>query len=65
MILIPGERLLAIKLYLIMTSFLTTPTSFSYVKRKIAVGKIAKPGAVPVSAGASTFATAKSNNSSN
>ena len=37
---------------------------FAYVKRKY-VGKIAKPGAVPVSAGACTFATAKSNNSSN
>jgi len=29
MILILGESLLAIKLYLIMTSLLTTPTSFS------------------------------------
>ena len=28
-------------------------------------GKIAKPGAFPASAGDSTFATAKSNNSSN
>ena len=65
MILILGESLLAIKLYLIMTSFLTTPTSFSSVKRKYVIGKIAKPGAVPTSAGASTFATAKSNNSSN
>ena len=34
-------------------------------EEKNAVGKIAKPGAVPISAGASTFATAKSSNSSN
>ena len=32
---------------------------------KNAIGKIAKPRAVPVSPGASTFATAKSDNSSN
>ena len=65
MILIPGESLLAMKLYLIMMSFMTTPTSFSSVKRKYVVGKIAKPRAVPTNAGVSTFATAKSNNSSN
>jgi len=35
------------------------------VKRNIAIKKIAKPRAVPGSAGVSTFATAKSNNSSN
>ena len=65
MILILGESLLVIKRHLIMTSLLTMPTSFSYVKRKDVIRKIAKPGAVPVSAGACTFATAKSNNSSN
>ena len=62
MILIFGESLLVIKLHLLMTSFATMPTSFSEVKRKSVVEKI---GAVPVSAGACTFATAKSNNSSN
>ena len=65
MILILGESLLAIKLHLIMTSFLTTPTSFFKVNRKNVVGKIAKPGAVAVSARAYTFVTPKSNNSSN
>ena len=64
-ILILGESLLAIKPHLIMMSFLTMPTSFSLVKRKYVVGKIAKPGAVPISTGAYSFATAKSNNSSN
>ena len=39
------------------------PTSLS--EEENAVGKIAKPGAVPASAEASTIATAKSNNSSN
>jgi len=38
---------------------------FSLVKRKNAVRKSAKLGAVPTSAGTSTFVTAKSNNCSN
>ena len=61
MTLLLGESLLVVKLHLIMTSFLTTPTPFASVKREIVIGKIAKPRAVPVSAGECTFATAKSN----
>ena len=48
MILMRAYLPLKFKLYLIMTSFLTTPTS---VKRKYVVGKFAKPRAVPTSAG--------------
>ena len=62
--LILGESLLAIKLYLIMISLLTAHILFLSEEKNV-VENIAKPRAVPVSAGASTFATAKSNNSSN
>ena len=63
MILILGENLLAIKLHLIVMSFLTMPTSSSYVNTKVPSERLQKPGEVFTSTGASTFATAKSNNS--
>ena len=50
-ILILGESLFAIKLYLIMIIL----DHAHILKGKNAVGKIAKPGAVPASAGASTL----------
>ena len=47
-----------------MMSLLTMPASLLEMKRNIALGKLAKPGAVSPHARVSTFATAKSNNCS-
>ena len=60
--LILGESLLAITNYDII---LDHAHILLLSEEKNVIGKIAKPGAVPVSAGAFTFVTAKSNNSSN
>ena len=65
MILILGESLHAIKLLSNYDVILDHAHIFFLSEEKIAVRKIAKPGAVSISAGASTFATAKSDNSSN
>ena len=65
-ILILGERLLAIKLNLIYDVILDHTQIFLISEEyKNVVETIAKPRAVPASAGASTSATAKSKNSSN